>query len=241
MLRILGLILLDQQSKQPPRTIKSFVLRQGRLTQSQKQALERLWPKFGIDLADQPLAVESLFENNNKQLVVEIGFGMGHSLVQQAQQETDKNFIGIEVHKPGVGTCLKEVERLNVKNLKLMNADAILVLEQMIPDNSLSRVQLYFPDPWHKKKHNKRRIVNSKFVQRIYTKLTAEGCLHMATDWQPYAVHMLEVMQQAQNYKNLGNKDGFIDAPDFRPVTKFETRGRNLGHGVWDLLYQKIP
>lgn len=236
--------MLGYKLQQPPlkirhRTIKSFVLRQGRLTKSQQRAIDNLWSDFGIDMGLELLDWNKHFKQRAP-VVLEIGFGMGQSLVQQAEKETDKNFIGIEVHKPGVGTCLKDIERLGLTNLKLMNGDAINALEQMIPNNSLHRVQLYFPDPWHKKKHNKRRIVNQKFVELIHSKLTKEGCFHMATDWQPYAEHMLEVMQQAEKFKNLSVENDYCPAPDFRPTTKFETRGRKLGHGVWDLIYTKI-
>jgi len=220
------------------RTIKSFVLRQGRLSKSQQRAIDTLWPDFGIDMGEAQVDWEREFKQKAP-LVLEIGFGMGQSLVQQAENEPDKNFIGIEVHKPGVGTCLKDIERLGLNNLKLMNGDAITALEHMIPDNSLLRVQLYFPDPWHKKKHNKRRIVNTKFVQVIGDKLVSEGCFHMATDWKPYAEHMLEVMQQAENFNNMSEDNDYCPAPEFRPTTKFETRGIKLGHGVWDLLYKK--
>ncbi len=214
------------------------MLRQGRLTKSQQMALVELWPKFGINLCRELVDWELEF-NQKLPLVLEIGFGMGNSLVAQAIAEPDKNFIGIEVHKPGVGACLKEIERLGITNLRLINADAIAVLEYMISDQSISRVQLYFPDPWHKKRHHKRRIVNSEFVQIICNKLTQKGCFHMATDWQPYAEYMLEIMQKSKGFENLSAEGNYVPAPDFRPETKFETRGRKLGHGVWDLIYQK--
>jgi tRNA (guanine-N7-)-methyltransferase len=226
-------------AKAHKRTIKSFVLRQGRLTKSQQHAIDTLWEEYGVDMGVELIDWNAEFKQSLP-LVLEIGFGMGHSLVQQAKNEPDKNFIGIEVHKPGVGTCLKEIEAAGLQNLKLMNGDAMLALEHMLPNNCLDRVQLYFPDPWHKKKHNKRRIVNANFVELIHAKLSNQGCLHMATDWQPYAEHMLEVMQQAENFKNLSKDNGYCPAPDFRPTTKFETRGRKLGHGVWDLMYTKL-
>jgi tRNA (guanine-N7-)-methyltransferase len=155
------------------------------------------------------------------------------------QQEPEKDFIGIEVHPPGVGRLINNAGKLQLANLRVYLADAIDVLEDCIPENSLDRIQIYFPDPWHKKKHNKRRLVQPEFVARLRRYLKPGGVLHLATDWEPYAEHMLEVMEVAEGFANLAGPGQFSPRPDYRPVTKFEKRGERLGHGVWDLLYSK--
>ncbi len=173
------------------------------------------------------------------QRVLKFGYGMGHSLVQMAAAEPDKDFIGIEVHRPGVGALLMAIEEAGVTNLRSYCDDAVDILEECIADASLARVQLYFPDPWHKKKHHKRRIVQSAWVQLVQRKLAPGGVLHMATDWQDYADHMQAVMQAETGWANQAGDQVFSARPDWRPETKFERRGARLGHGVWDLLYQK--
>lgn len=209
------------------------------MTKAQKNAFIELWPQYGLDLSKQISGAHHCFESKQP-LVVEIGFGMGDSLVTQAQSEPDRNFIGIEVHKPGVGSCLINIDKLKLKNLKLFNMDAIQVLENWLQDDMVSRFQLYFPDPWHKKKHHKRRIVQPHFVDLIHQKLMHQGLFHMATDWQPYAESMHAVMQDRDDFKNASETGDYIERPSFRPVTKFEKRGQRLGHGVWDLMYHKI-
>jgi tRNA (guanine-N7-)-methyltransferase len=173
-------------------------------------------------------------------LVLEVGFGMGDSLLAMSEAEADKDFIGIEVHPPGVGRLINNAAKKDIKNLKVYMADAIDVLDDCIPDESVDRFQLYFPDPWHKKKHNKRRIVQMEFVEQIRKKLKIGGICHLATDWEPYADNMMEVMSLAQGYENMAGEYRFSERPDFRPKTKFERRGQNLGHGVRDLLFKKI-
>lgn len=217
------------------RTIRSFVLRQGRLTKGQEQALTNLWPLFGIEYhSNSPICFDE-----NKPVVLEIGFGMGASLVEMARNAPDKNFLGIEVHKPGVGACLMAIEENQLSNLKVMCHDAVEVLENMIPNHSLDKVQIFFPDPWHKARHNKRRIIQPQFVQLIRQKLKEGGILHLATDWQNYAEHMLEVLTEAEGFENLSATGDYIPRPEDRPITKFEKRGQNLGHGVWDLQFRK--
>ena len=217
------------------RTIRSFVLRQGRLTKGQEQALTNLWPLFGIEYhSNSPICFDE-----NKPVVLEIGFGMGASLVEMARNAPDKNFLGIEVHKPGVGACLMAIEENQLSNLKVMCHDAVEVLENMIPNHSLDKVQIFFPDPWHKARHNKRRIIQPQFVQLIRQKLKEGGILHLATDWQNYAEHMLEVLTEAEGFENLSATGDYIPRPEERPITKFEKRGQNLGHGVWDLQFRK--
>jgi tRNA (guanine-N7-)-methyltransferase len=216
--------------------IKSFVKREGRLTNAQARAIEVNWPSMGLSVDMGLLDLSVVFGNTNP-VVLEIGFGMGKSLVEMAKNAPELNFIGIEVHRPGVGACLADAEEAGVTNLRVFEHDAIEVLDKCIADHSLHRLQLFFPDPWHKKRHHKRRIVQTEFAQRVHKKLAPQGQLHMATDWEPYAQYMLEVMQTQENYTNLSPSNDYIPRPEYRPITKFEVRGQKLGHGVWDLLF----
>lgn len=225
----------NNQDIKSKRTIRSFVLRQGRLTKGQEQALATLWPIYGIEY-NPNLLIEF---DQTRPIILEIGFGMGASLVEMATNASDKNFLGIEVHKPGIGACLMAIDENKLSNLKVMSHDAIEVLENMIPNDSLDKVQIFFPDPWHKARHNKRRIIQPKFVELIWQKLKSGGVLHLATDWQHYAEHMLEVLTQAEGFVNLSPTGDYIPRPNDRPITKFEKRGQNLGHGVWDLQFVK--
>ncbi|EKT59376.1 tRNA (guanosine(46)-N7)-methyltransferase TrmB [Providencia sneebia] len=220
------------------RRVRSFVRRQGRLTQRQEDALQNEWAEKGIDFNGEPLDFAAVFNNQNP-VVLEIGFGMGASLVTMAAKNPNKNFLGIEVHAPGVGACLASAKEEDVTNLRVMCHDAIEVLDRMIPDESLSMVQLFFPDPWHKAKHNKRRIVQTPFANKIRSKLAVGGIFHMATDWEPYAEHMLEVMNNAEGYQNVSATGDYVPRPETRPETKFEKRGQRLGHGVWDLMFKR--
>ena len=220
------------------RRIRSFVLREGRLTKGQQHALDNYWTDYGVDYQPQLLDLPQLF-GRDKQRVLEIGFGMGKSLVQMAKAAPEQDFIGIEVHRPGVGACLSEAVAQQVNNLKVFEHDAVEVLEHMIGDNSLDTVQLFFPDPWHKKRHHKRRIVQPEFVQLLRRKLKPGGVFHMATDWENYAEHMLEVMRASEGFSNLSADNSYVERPEHRPLTKFEQRGQRLGHGVWDLMFKK--
>ncbi|MCW2474960.1 tRNA (guanosine(46)-N7)-methyltransferase TrmB [Candidatus Symbiopectobacterium sp. NZEC151] len=223
----------------PLRRIRSFVRRQGRLTNGQQQALDNYWPVMGVEYQAQALDFSVLF-GREAPTVLEIGFGMGASLVTMAEQHPEQNFLGIEVHLPGVGACLAAAQEANLSNLRVMCHDAVEVLEQMIPDGSLAMVQLFFPDPWHKARHNKRRIVQKAFAERVLRKLASGGVFHMATDWEPYAEHMLEVMRDVAGYRNLSATQDYVPRPSSRPLTKFEARGQRLGHGVWDLMFERI-
>lgn len=223
----------------PLRTIKSFVIRAGRMTQGQKQAIETGWKDFGLELEQGLLDYQQIFKRTAP-VTLEIGFGMGQSLCTMAEQAPEQDFIGIEVHKPGVGALITILQDKQLNNVRVFNCDAIEVLNNCIADNSLDRLLLFFPDPWHKKHHHKRRIVQPEFAQLVRSKLKVGGIFHMATDWQPYAEHMLEVMQIAQGYKNLATDNSYVPRPEERPKTKFETRGERLGHGVWDLKFQRI-
>ncbi|OAT48256.1 tRNA (guanine46-N7-)-methyltransferase [Proteus hauseri ATCC 700826] len=221
------------------RRVRSFVRRQGRLTPRQQQALDTQLPIFGIEYQPEPIDFSQVF-GREAPVILEIGFGMGASLVTMAKNSAENNYLGIEVHAPGVGACLATAQEEQVSNLRVMCHDAIEVLNNMIPDNSLKMVQLFFPDPWHKARHNKRRIVQVPFAELILRKLTSEGVFHMATDWQPYAKHMLEVMTSVDGYQNLSETQDYVPRPETRPVTKFEKRGHRLGHGVWDLMFKRV-
>lgn len=220
----------------PHRAIKSFVLRQGRVTKAQEEALANLWPVFGIEPNDTPLDLPSLF-GRIAPVTLEIGFGNGDSLAQMAAAAPERDFIGIEVHTPGVGHLLKLIGDQGLQNVRVMNTDAVEILQQRIPAHSLDRVQLFFPDPWHKKKHHKRRIVQAPFIDLIATRLRIDGVFHLATDWQSYAEHMAEVLEKSPTWHSLSQNTPYSARPDSRPLTKFEQRGLRLGHGVWDLLY----
>jgi len=222
------------------KSIRSYVLRSGRMTEGQQRALEQHWPRFRLSLFAGPITDWPSVFGREAPVVLEIGFGMGDSLLAMAQSEPDIDFVGIEVYPPGAGRLVSRAAELGVTNLRIYLADAMDVLDDCIPSGSLDRVQLYFPDPWHKKKHNKRRIVQQAFVEKIRSKLVAGGQFHMATDWQPYAEYMTEVMAEAEGFDNLAGEAIYSPRPDFRPVTKFEKRGQRLGHGVWDLLYSRL-
>ena len=221
------------------RKVRSFVKREGRLTKGQERALNDHWQTMGLNHSDGLIDTKALFGNDNP-VVLEIGFGMGKSLVEMAKAAPLLNFIGIEVHKPGVGACISLAIEEGVDNLKVYEHDAIEILADCIPESSLTTVQLFFPDPWHKKKHHKRRIVSAEFVGSIHQKLKVSGVFHMATDWENYAECMLEDMQSSQGYKNLSETNNYVPRPESRPLTKFENRGQRLGHGVWDLQFAKV-
>jgi tRNA (guanine-N7-)-methyltransferase len=220
------------------RKIRSFVRREGRLTHGQQDALENLWPVYGIPNGAQQIDFKALFGNGHP-VILEIGFGNGESLAHMAAEMPENNYIGIEVHRPGVGHLLKLIDEKGLTNLRLMSDDAVDILTRQIPVSSLSGVQLFFPDPWHKKKHHKRRIVQPEFVRLLASRLRSGGFFHMATDWQDYAVHMLEVMQASNDFDNCSESGDYVPRPGHRPITKFERRGHRLGHGVWDLIFTR--
>ena len=221
------------------RQIRSYVLREGRITAGQKRALETLWPRFGIDKHTIIKDLDTLFGNSNP-MVLEIGFGMGESLAQMAQESPQTDFIGIEVYRPGVGYLLSEIEKHDLHNLKVMCGDAVELLESVLPDKAFDRIQVFFPDPWHKKRHNKRRLIQTEFLNKLAKKLKNKGIIHLATDWEDYARHMKHTLDACPAYKNTANNNNFAERPDYRPITKFERRGHKLGHGVWDLIYEVV-
>lgn len=220
------------------RGIKSFVIRAGRLTKGQEGGLERQWPIMGLELEQGTINPAEVF-GRNAPLVLEIGYGMGHTLALMAQAAPEKDFIGVEVHLPGVGSLLHAAEEMGLTNLRTYKDDATEVLK-LFPDESLDCVQLFFPDPWHKKKHNKRRIVQPEFAQTIRRVLKKGGVFHMATDWEAYKDHMLEVMDAAEGYENIAGAGNCVPRPEDRPLTKFEKRGESRGHGVWDLKFRSV-
>lgn len=217
------------------RPIRSFVLRQGRLTAAQQRAIETCMPRFGVAYAPRMLALDALFGRKESSKVLEIGFGMGDSTAAIAAANPGVDYLGIEVHGPGVGNLLRLIEASDLKNIRLIQHDAVEVLNNMIPDGSLDGVHIFFPDPWHKKRHHKRRLIQAPFVNMLCSKLKAGAYLHVATDWQEYAEWVLEVLNAEPLLQNTAQD--YAARPDYRPLTKFEKRGINLGHGVWDLIF----
>ncbi len=219
------------------RPIRSFVLRAGRIGPGQQRALRELGPRFVLPFADQPIDLGAVFGRQAPR-VVEIGFGMGQATAQIAQDRPDLDFIGIEVHSPGVGALLREIGERGLGNLRLVQHDAVQVLRSMLQPGALTGVHVFFPDPWHKKRHHKRRLIQPEFVALLASRLTPGGWLHCATDWQPYAEQMLQVLGDCPALRNT--VDGYAPRPSMRPMTKFERRGLALGHGVRDLLFTRI-
>lgn len=219
------------------RPIRSYVVRGGRLTPSQEEAINTLWPVYGLENDQGLIKRESVFERS-AELVFEIGFGMGDSLVAMAGEHPERDYIGIDVHPPGIGTILRDIKNAELKNLRVMQGDAMDVLKTCFADEELDKVQIYFPDPWHKKRHHKRRMIQPKFVSDLATKMRNGGILHLATDWENYAEQMMEVMTASEQFVNMAGEGKYAEEHE-RVETKFERRGRRLGHGVWDLLFEK--
>jgi len=221
------------------RPIRSFVLRQGRLTVGQQRAFDTLWPRFGLEYDAKPIDFSALF-GNDQPVFLEIGFGNGESLASMAAEHPDRNYLGIEVHGPGVGHLLIQIENLGLENIRILRHDAIEVLKHSIPDGSLQGLFLFFPDPWHKKRHHKRRILNREFVTELGRVIRPGGFFHAATDWENYAEQMMAVLSEADTlFENSAGAGQFTPRPDYRPLTKFEQRGQRLGHGVWDLIFTR--
>ncbi|CAL1329069.1 tRNA (guanosine(46)-N7)-methyltransferase TrmB [Candidatus Providencia siddallii] len=219
--------------------IRSFINRKKKLTKNQIYILNNIWEEIEINFNKKQCDLSKIFNNFNE-VIMEIGFGIGTSLIDMAIQNPKKNFLGIEVYKPGIATCLMLIKEKNIKNLKIIRYDAIDILDFMIPNNSLSIIQLFFPDPWHKTKHNKRRIVQISFIEKIYAKLINNGVFHMATDWEPYAKHVISIMKKVNYFINLSKSGNYVPRPKTRPKTKFEIKGEKLGHNIYDLMFKKI-
>ncbi len=220
------------------RAIRSFVLRQGRFTPAQQRAFDELWPRFGLDYSGVLRDFDGIFGRCAPR-VLEIGFGNGDALRFAAGRDPERDYLGIEVHAPGVGRLLNGLASDEARHVRLYHHDAVEVLQNEIADAALDEVRLYFPDPWHKKRHNKRRLIQPAFAALLARKLRIGGRLHAATDWRDYAEQMWEVLDATPEFENRAGARGHVPRPDWRPQTHFETRGQKLGHGVWDLVYDK--
>jgi len=218
------------------RGIRSFVLRQGRMTEGQKRAQADLLPRFGIDYSPGPLDLDAAFGRKAPK-ILEIGFGMGETTAAIAAVQPENDYLGVEVHAPGVGALLKRIDAGGITNIRIIRHDAVAVLENMIPPGSLTGAHVFFPDPWPKKKHNKRRLVQPPFIALLASRIAPGGHLHLATDWEQYAEQMLAVLSAEPLIGNTAQS--YADRPQSRPLTKFENRGLKLGHGVWDLVFRR--
>lgn len=220
------------------RPIRSYVLRTGRMTPGQQRAFDEHWDRWGLEAGAGILDFDKVFGRSGPR-VLEIGFGMGQSLVAMAAAAPETNFIGIEVHRPGVGKLLHSMQEQGVDNIRVYCHDAVEVLRDCIPPASLDTVQIFFPDPWHKKKHHKRRLIQPALVQQLVQRLKTGGVLHLATDWEDYARQMMTVLSATAGLANAHGAGQFAPRPEHRPLTKFEVRGERLGHGVWDLVFRR--
>lgn len=225
----------------PHRTIRSFVLRTGRTTVGQAKAFETQGAQYLLRYAPAPCSFETIF-NRTAPTVLEIGFGMGEATAHIASSMPDRNFLCCEVHTPGVGALLKRIEEQGLTNIRILQHDAVEVIDHMLAPASLDGVHIFFPDPWHKKKHNKRRLIQAPLVAKLAGRLKPGGYLHCATDWQPYAAQILEVLGAESALENTADASdgGYAPKPAYRPLTKFENRGIKLGHGVWDVVFKKV-
>jgi tRNA (guanine-N7-)-methyltransferase len=222
-----------------PRAIRSFVLRQGRITPAQQRAFEQHWQRYGVDYSGKPRDLDGLFGRQAPR-VLEIGFGNGEALAWASEHDPDRDYLGIEVHRPGVGRLMNALAARDARNVRLWDHDAVEVLENEIPPDSLDEVRIWFPDPWHKKRHHKRRLIQPAFARLLATRVKLGGLLHLATDWADYAAHMCEVLDAAPAWRNRGGDGSYAERPPWRIETRFEQRGVRLGYGVWDLLYDRV-
>ncbi|MDP1638873.1 MAG: tRNA (guanosine(46)-N7)-methyltransferase TrmB [Candidatus Nitrotoga sp.] len=216
--------------------IRSYVLRQGRISNAQQRCLDTLLPIYGIPYLPQPLDLENVFGRSATK-ILEIGFGMGETTAAIAQSHPQNDYLALEVHTPGVGSLLKQIEESGLKNIRIIQHDAVEVLRDMLADDVLDGVQIFFPDPWHKTRHNKRRLIQPSFVAQLVKKIKPGGYVHVATDWQDYAEQVLAVLSGEKSLENTAAD--YAPRPAYRPLTKFEQRGLRLGHGVWDLVFKK--
>ena len=225
-------------TSRPHRPVRSYVLRQGRLTEAQSRACERLLPVYGVPYAPGPLDLAAVFGREAPR-ILEIGFGMGETTAAIAQAHPENDYLGVEVHTPGVGALLLRIESLGLANVRVIRHDAVDVVEQMLPPECLDGVHVFFPDPWPKKRHHKRRLLQPAFVRLLASRLKPGAYFHAATDWEDYGMQMLEVLSADPLLVNTAT--GFAPRPESRPLTKFELRGERLGHGGWDLVFRRRP
>lgn len=222
-----------------PRQVRSFVRRSSRLTSGQRQAIETLWSRYGVEADSSPLDMARLF-GRTAPTVLEIGFGMGASLIEMAHSDKGTNYLGIEVYAPGIGNTLKQIEQHQLTNVRVLDGDAVDILSQRIADHCLAGVNIFFPDPWHKTRHHKRRLIQPGFVRLVHQKLMDGGQLHLATDWENYAHWMMNIVSDSGLFNNTAGDHYFTERPAFRPVTKFEKRALRLEHSIWDLIFTAI-
>ena len=227
----------DEKRDEQRRAIRSFVLRQGRTSDAQRRAVDALLPRFGVPFRNAPLDLDNLFGRRAPK-ILEIGFGMGETTATIAHAHPENDYLGIEVHTPGVGALLKRIAELGLANVRIVQHDAVEVLEQMIAPGTLDGAHVFFPDPWPKKRHHKRRLIQAPLVALLASRMKPGATLHLATDWEDYARQMLEVLSADDALTNTA--DGYAERPATRPETKFENRGLRLGHKVWDLVFTKI-
>lgn len=218
------------------RAIRSFVLRQGHLSPGQQRAMDEGMPRWGIEYRPERIDLEQAFGRAAPK-ILEIGFGMGGATAEIAAANPAQDYLGVEVHSPGVGNLCKLIAEKELSNLRIIRHDAVEVLDHMLADGSLDGVHIFFPDPWHKKRHNKRRLIQAPLVEKLVAKLKPSGYLHAATDWEDYALQIMEVFSGQPQLVNTA--DGYAPRPDYRPLTKFEARGIKLGHGVWDVIFRR--
>jgi len=221
-----------------PRRIRSFVLRMGRMTSGQQRAMDECWPQFGVDYSEQRLDLDKLYSRQAPRMI-EIGFGTGEALMQFAQAHPDIDCLGIEVHRPGAGHLLLQMQTHCITNVRVSCHDAVEVLARQIPADSIDLVHIFFPDPWHKTRHHKRRLIQPAFTDLLARVIKIGGILRLATDWEDYAKHMRAVLDEHCAFVNIAGTAGFVARPDHRPLTRFERRGHRLGHGVWDMEYMR--
>lgn len=220
------------------RPIRSYILRQGRITKAQTNAIQESFQKHAVIFENKLIDFNEVFENKSRDLILEIGFGMGTSTAEIARSNLNKNYVAIEVHSPGVGNLLKLIQENNISNLKIIQHDAVEVLNSMIKDDSLDGIHIFFPDPWPKKRHHKRRLIQSNLLKLIAQKIKKSGYLHIATDWEDYAFWIIDLLDKEDLLQKIS--DDFFKKPDYRPLTKYENRGIKLGYKVWDMIYRRI-
>jgi tRNA (guanine-N7-)-methyltransferase len=229
----------DSKPEVIPRSIRSFVTRNGRITEAQQRALDELWPSYGVEVAGGALDLAAVFDRSAP-LTMEIGFGNGDNLLCLAAAHPERNYLGVEVHLPGIGRLLLALQTCGLTNVRVVCRDAVEVLGEQLPPDCINELLILFPDPWPKKRHHKRRLVQPPFVELAVSRLTVDGVLRLATDWEPYAQEMLSTLAANPRLRNAAPEGGFIPRPQERPVTRFERRGERLGHGVRDLAFRRI-